>query len=212
MEEDYSLYTPGENTGKYWDARYEANQTGWDMHTVSPPLKNYIDSLKNKQLKILIPGCGNAYEAEHLLDNNFENISLIDISKTLTDSLRTKFKNKNIHIYNEDFFDHSGEYDLILEQTFFCALNPALRTDYVAQCLNLLREGGKLAGVLFNIEMKKPGPPFTATEKEYINLFSAKFDLIILEQCSTSIKPRLGSELFFEFQKKDNINTSSEYQ
>ena len=203
MEEIFSTNNVEENPGKYWDQRYQENQTGWDMKQVSPPIKSYIDSLKNKKINILIPGCGNAYEAQYLLKNGFENISLIDISKTLTDRLREKFTNEKIAIYNEDFFNHSGQYDLILEQTFFCALNPVLRKQYVKQCKNLLRRNGKIAGVLFNIKMEKPGPPYTATDDEYKELFSSKFDMNIFEPCTNSIKPRLGSELFFEFQKKE---------
>ena len=190
-----------ENSGRYWDDRYDKSETGWDMHQVSPPLKAYIDSLKNKQLNILMPGCGNAYEAEYLLQQGFENVSLIDISKILTDRLKEKFKSKEIKIYNENFFNHVGIYDLILEQTFFCALNPALRKNYVDQCENLLSRDGKIAGVLFNIEMKKPGPPFSATNEEYKMLFSKKFYFNTFEPCTNSIKPRLGSELFFEFEK-----------
>ena len=190
-----------ENSSSYWDERYLNSQTGWDMSAVSPPLKNYIDSLKDKKLNILIPGCGNAYEAEYLIDKGFENINLVDISKVLTDKIKLKFNHKKLTIYNEDFFKHSGKYDLILEQTFFCALNPGLRKKYVSHCAKLLKEDGKIAGVFFNIEMKKPGPPFSATNEEYKKLFLPKFNFNIFEPCTNSIKPRLGSELFFEFQK-----------
>lgn len=203
MDQKISANKVEENSDNYWNQRYQANQTGWDMKQVSPPIKSYIDSLKNKKISILIPGCGNAYEAEYLLQNGFENVSLIDISKILTDRLREKFTNEKITIYNEDFFNHYGHYDLILEQTFFCALNPVLRKQYVAQCENLLRKNGKIAGVLFNIKMEKPGPPYTATDEEYKEFFSSKFDFKIFEPCTNSIKPRLGSELFFEFQKKE---------
>lgn len=51
----------------YWNTRYQTNDIGWDIGSVSPPIKAYIDQLTNKQLRILIPGCGNTYEAEYLL-------------------------------------------------------------------------------------------------------------------------------------------------
>lgn len=111
----------------FWDNKYLNNETGWDMKQVSPPLKAYIDSLQNKDLKILIPGCGNAYEAKYLLQKEFNKVTLIDISKVLTERLKGKFKDKPITIVNENFFHAQGEYDLILEQTFFCALDPSLR-------------------------------------------------------------------------------------
>jgi hypothetical protein len=51
----------------YWNNQYQANATGWDLGQVSPPIKTYIDTIENKEVKILIPGCGNAYEAEYLI-------------------------------------------------------------------------------------------------------------------------------------------------
>jgi hypothetical protein len=48
--------------GAYWDAQYQTNSTGWDLGTVST--QTYIDTIQNKDLAVLIPGCGNTYEAE----------------------------------------------------------------------------------------------------------------------------------------------------
>ena len=102
------------------------------LGTVSPPIKAYIDTLANKNLRILIPGSGNSYEAEYLLDHGFTNITVIDIAPTLVADLKEKFKNNsNIQIVLGDFFEHKGEYDLIIEQTFFCALPPIVRNNYV---------------------------------------------------------------------------------
>ncbi|MNR35864.1 Thiopurine S-methyltransferase (TPMT) [compost metagenome] len=41
----------------YWDNQYQSNRTGWDLGEISPPLKNYIDTLKDKAIRVLIPGC-----------------------------------------------------------------------------------------------------------------------------------------------------------
>lgn len=186
----------------YWDERYLHNETGWDMKQVSPPLKGYIDTLANKDLTILIPGCGNAYEAEYLLSKGFENVTLIDFSKVVTARLKEKYKGQYIHIVNENFFDHSGKYDLIMEQTFFCALNPSLRRNYAEKCYQLLNNGGKIAGVFFNKKFTPSEPPFIAGDEEYQNLFEQKFTFFKFENCRNSIESRMGYELFFEFEKK----------
>lgn len=186
----------------YWDNRYLQNETGWDMHQVSPPLKEYIDSLKKKDLKILIPGCGKAYEADYLLEKQFYHTTLIDFSQVVTSQLRKRFEGKPIEIVNENFFDHEGKYDLILEQTFFCALEPSLREDYVKKCHSLLNEKGKLAGVFFNKQFTPVEPPFIATNAEYHRLFEPFFTFLKFEPCTNSIGPRLGYELSFEFEKK----------
>ena len=56
-----------------WNQRYISNNTGWDIGYVSTPIKEYIDQITNKNIKILIPGCGNAHEAEYLFKNGFKN-------------------------------------------------------------------------------------------------------------------------------------------
>jgi SAM-dependent methyltransferase len=115
----------------YWDNQYQANATGWDLGQVSPPIKTYIDTIENKDAKILIPGCGNTYEAEYLLQLGFTNVTVIDIAPTLVENLKQKFaNNKNIIVVLGDFFEHQGNYDYIIEQTFFCALPPPMRQKY----------------------------------------------------------------------------------
>ena len=47
----------------------------------------------DKTASILIPGCGNAYEAEYLLANGFKNITIIDIAPSLVAQLLQNLKN-----------------------------------------------------------------------------------------------------------------------
>ena len=69
-----------ELTKDFWNNRYKNKETGWDIGYVSTPLKNYIDQLENKEIRILIPGCGNGYEAEYLHQKGFNNVFLLDIA------------------------------------------------------------------------------------------------------------------------------------
>lgn len=187
----------------FWNNQYIADTTGWDLGQVSPPIKAYIDQLTNKDLRILIPGCGNTYEAEYLLKQGFTDITLIDIAPALVEKLKQKFAGeKAVKIILGDFFEHQGEYDLILEQTFFCALNPSLREAYVSRMKELLTPGGKLAGVLFDKEFEHQGPPFGGSKSEYLSLFENDFHIRLLEPCYNSFIKRQGSELFMILQRK----------
>ena len=187
---------------EYWDKQYTSNATGWDLGKVSPPIKEYIDTLENKNTNILIPGCGNTYEAEYLLEQGFTNITVIDIAPTLVKRLQEKFKNNpNIKIILGDFFEHKGQYDLVIEQTFFCALPPAMREQYVRKMHQLLSDNGKLVGLLFNKSFES-GPPFGGSQAEYEQLFNNYFEFLQMDLCQNSIKPRANSELFIEFLKK----------
>jgi SAM-dependent methyltransferase len=188
----------------YWSGRYSNDTAAWDIGAISTPLKEYIDQLTDKNIAILIPGCGNSYEAEYLLQKGFFNITLIDISAVLCKNLEQKLQpylSSGLKIICADFFELQGQYDLIIEQTFFCALDPSLRKAYAAKMYQLLKPGGKLAGVLFNRQFEG-GPPFGGNENEYRELFQQQFDIAVMEECYNSIAPRKGAELFIKLIKK----------
>jgi methyl halide transferase len=135
----------------YWDERYLSGNTGWDIGKVSPPLQHYFDQLRRRDLSILIPGCGNSYEAGYLREKGFTTITLLDISEVVMTRLSASFGvSPGLRLITGDFFHQLGQYDLIVEQTFFCALDPSRRSDYVEQTARLLRPGGKLVGLLFD--------------------------------------------------------------
>ena len=186
---------------EYWCNRYLSNETGWDLGAVSPPLKAFIDQLSNKELRILIPGAGRAYEAEYLFMNGFMNVHVIDFCAEPLVGLKQRcrqFPKNQMHI--GDFFDLQGEFDLILEQTLFCALDPSLRNGYTQKCASLLTDGGILAGLLFNRHFES-GPPFGGSREEYIKLFSPYFSELKMEECYNSFPARAGSELFILLRK-----------
>jgi SAM-dependent methyltransferase len=189
----------------YWEAQYKAKTTAWDLGQVAPPIQTYVDTLPNKNSRILIPGCGNSYEAEYLLKQGFTNINVIDIAPTLVQALKQKFENNsNIKIILGDFFTHSGKYDLIIEQTFFCALPPVLRQKYVWKMHQLLADNGILAGLLFNRTFEV-NPPFGGSKEEYSALFKDAFDFLKMDMSQNSIPPRANSELFIELKKNQQL-------
>ncbi|WAC42444.1 methyltransferase domain-containing protein [Pedobacter sp. SL55] len=187
----------------FWNSRWENQQTGWDIGMASPAIITYMAQYTNKDAAILIPGCGNAHEANWLLQNGFTNITLIDIAPKAVAQLQQKYaKNPSVKIILGDFFEHKGQYDLMIEQTFFCAIDPKLRQNYVAQAASLLKENGQIIGLLFNVDFQKQGPPFGGNTIEYQTLFEKYFSIKKLEDCYNSIKPRTNTEVFINFVKK----------
>ena len=187
----------------YWNNRYETAETGWDLKTISPPLKTYIDQLTDKNLRVLMPGCGSGHEARYLAEQGFKDVTVIDIAPLAVEIMKKNLSDyQQVKIIEGDFFAHTGEYDLILEQTFFCALNPDLRKKYVQKMSELLSKNGKLVGLLFGVQFPK-NPPFGGSREEYLGLFSDKFKINLLEPCYNSVKPREGNELFFVFLKNE---------
>ncbi len=195
--------TPDQLDRNFWDERWQTQETGWDLKSVSPPLKQYFDAMTCKNKSILIPGCGNAYEAEYLLQQGFKNITVIDISPTLTQQITERFKDnagKELTIICGDFFKHTGSYDFIIEQTFFCALEKSRREDYVKKMHSLLKDTGVLAGLLFDKEFEA-SPPFGGSKEEYTGLFEPYFNIKQMEITPLSVTPRTNAELFTEMNK-----------
>jgi SAM-dependent methyltransferase len=183
-------------SANYWENRYQEQSTGWDIGSASAPLIKYFNTIENKNAAILIPGCGNGYEAAYLLANGFTNVTVIDIAPSPVAFMKEKFANQKIEILQVDFFTHTGQYDYIFEQTFFCALDPALRSAYVKKMSTLLKPSGLLVGLLFN-KTFETNPPFGGSKAEYEILFSKFLHIQKMELCYNSIKPREGTELFF---------------
>jgi hypothetical protein len=193
-----------ENIKDFWQKRWLTNKTGWDIGYAAPPIASYIDTIKNKDIKILIPGAGNAYEAEYLYNHGFANVYVMDIAAQPLENLSSRVPGfPKEHLLNEDFFAHTGQYDLVFEQTFFVAIDPDLRTGYIQKMHELLKPGGILAGLLiFDKEPSPGGPPFIDTFEGYRKYFyNDLFKVKRFETAENSIKPRAGREIFFELIK-----------
>ncbi|WP_417197532.1 methyltransferase domain-containing protein [Bizionia sp.] len=187
----------------FWDSRYQNQDTGWDLGEVSLPIKTYFDQLKDTSLKILIPGAGNSYEAEYLFLNGFKNVCIADLSKTALDNFKNRvpsFPSENLRHTN--VFDMNETFDIIIEQTFFCALNPNLREAYAKKMHSLLNPNGKLVGLLFDKPLFTERPPFGGSKAEYITYFKPYFEFDIFETSYNSVASREDSELFIKFLKK----------
>ncbi len=192
-----------ELNARYWNDKYEHGYTGWDIGHPSPPLQEFIDQLKDTEQHILVPGAGNGYEVEYLWKCGFKHITVVDLAKIPLERIDKRLPSGHtVKLIEGDFFDHNGEYDLILEQTFFCALDPYKRKDYSRKMKDLLKDNGILAGVLFNIEFDRPGPPFGGNAKEYRALFKPHFSIRRLDKCYNSISPRMDTEIFIYLEKK----------
>ena len=188
----------------FWEDRYHENKIGWDIGYISPPIKAYIDQLVNKDLKILIPGAGNSHEAEYLWKKGFKNVFVLDIANQPLNNLKTRLpKFPEEQLINQDFFELNDTFDLIIEQTFFCAIQPNLRENYSTKMAELLKENGKIIGLLFDFKLTNQGPPFGGSKVEYRKLFSSVFKIKTLEKSYNSIKPREDKELFFIFEKNN---------
>ncbi|MBL6445115.1 methyltransferase domain-containing protein [Fulvivirga sp. 29W222] len=187
----------------YWASRYIEGKTQWDTGAITTPLKAYFEQLSDKSVSILIPGCGNAYEAEYLHQAGYKNVFLVDVSDIPLQNFARRCPDfPEEHLLHKDFFNIERTFDLIIEQTFFCALLPSQRGAYALKCAELLKDGGHLVGVLFNDELFQDHPPYGGYKEDYVRFFEPYFDFKVFDKCYNSISPRAGRELFINLIKK----------
>lgn len=187
----------------YWESQYANSKTGWDIGYASPALVAYADQLSKKSLNILIPGSGRGWEAGYLMEQGFTEVYYLDYVKQAADDFLVRYPEfPESQVIVNDFFSLSGQFDLILEQTFFSAIPPDTRGSYAEKCHQLLNPGGKLVGLFFNHEFTFDGPPFGGTNEAYRELFAPYFYFDTFETAYNSIKPRQGRETFAILRKK----------
>lgn len=186
----------------YWSERYQNSDTSWNAKQITTPIKDYIDQLDDKCVRILIPGVGHGHELVYLHEQGFEDVTAVDIAPEPLMYIKNRLVDfPEEKLIQGDFFELTGQFDLILEQTFFCALDSSLRERYVRKVAELLSERGKLVGLLFDFPLEQNTPPFGGSQIEYERLFAKHLNIKKIERAYNSIKPRAGRELFIQIEK-----------
>jgi len=176
----------------FWDSRYRDNVIPWDAGKVPTALREYTYKLQSGA-RVLIPGCGSAYEAAYLADKGFD-ILAIDFSPAAVEAARKNLAGYADIVRLADFFafDHGKPYDMIYERAFLCALPPRMWPQYAPRTAQLLRPGGELAGFFF-LETEK-GPPFGTTPDALHALLDPCFELVEDKAVTDSIPVFQGAE------------------
>ena len=192
---------------KDWQRHYESNDLGWDLGQVAPPFVKLWEEGKLPVGKALVPGCGRGHEVIFLAENGFE-VTAIDFSEGAVTYLERALKERNLNgrVLHQDFFgldnSHEGVYDLVLEQTFFCAISPRKRQDYVQNVKRLLKPRGVLVGLFYQTD-KEDGPPYNTTREDIEGNFAKNFEIHELDKTSMSAEQRKGKEWLGILKKKD---------
>jgi len=161
----------------FWESRYRDHTTPWDAGKVPDALREYVMRIKTGS-RILIPGCGSAYEAGYLAENGFD-VLAIDFSPAAVELAKKNLSGFGDIVRLADFFefDYGKPYEVIYERAFLCALPPRMWPQYAPRTAQLLRPGGELAGLFFFRETEK-GPPFGTTPEALHALLDPHFDLV----------------------------------
>lgn len=196
-----------QDKSKYdWQKHYDENDLRWDLEEVSPPFVRLWNEEKLRPGKTIIPGCGRGHEVVFFAERGFE-VTAVDSApgavQRLTQALAEKGLQANVLL--KDFFaldgTHDTHFDLMLEQTFFCAITPSERPLYVETAARILKKDGLLVGLFYETD-EEGGPPFKTTCADVLHHFSKLFHIERLEKTPHSIERRQGKEWLGFLRKK----------
>ena len=193
------------NTPKFWNDIYKKKEAGWDTGSTTPAFVNYFKSIKTSK-KIIVPGAGNGYDCIYLSSLN-HSVYAVDFAEKAIDNMNSN-NVSNLNIIFEDYFNLDSKYnntfDYFLEYTFYCAINPSRRYEYIKKAYNLLKPNGIFVGFLLpvNKPLGSDGPPFGVPLKQTEKIFSDFFKDIKISKSKYSIKARIDNELFITMKKK----------
>jgi SAM-dependent methyltransferase len=148
----------------FWNGKYSDGHTPWDLGRVSRPVELLLEAAFPQQGRVFIPGSGRGYEALHLAGQGYA-VTAVDYADEAVTYLSDEARRQglDIDVRKQDIFDLPPEFDaafdVLLEQTCFCAINPKDRAAYEAMAHRVLKPGGRLLGVFMEVPFDN-GPPF----------------------------------------------------
>lgn len=194
---------------EFWDDKYNNSGDKWDLGT---PVPVFVSLLNEKRwiregMSLLVSGCGKGYDAIAAARVGLT-VTAVDFSEKAIGIAKNNAQDENLSIQflQEDFFlldeSYNGSFDLIFEYTTFCAINPERRAEYAEKISRLLKPGGRLIAIVFPIDNRPGGPPFSIDMKEFYTLFSRHLKLEYFSRESNSVKPRKGKEVLMIFVRQ----------
>ena len=193
-------------TQKDWQQHYDEDDLGWDLGQVAPPFVNLFESKTIFPGKTLVPGCGRGHEVIFLAENGFE-VTAVDFSLGAINHLQPTIQERKLkcEILHMNFFEmdavHNEAFDMVIEQTFFCAISPEQRTSYVSTVARALKQGGMLAGLFYHTG-EDGGPPYNTTREDIVKHFSDSFEIRQLTKAEDSAEKRKNKEWLVILIKK----------
>ena len=187
------------STKTYWEHRFDVGDTPWELGQASTVVCEVLDELSSMGYALrgrsaLSAGCGKGADVVEIARRGIDVIA-VDWASTAVADARVRYERDKtpqhgaVSFIEGDFFSIPVQcVDLSVEHTFFCAIDPSMRSRYIEQVSQWIKPGGFLVGNFFvvgedivqtlpgrSLTQAGEGPPFAATEKELESLFSPYF-------------------------------------
>ena len=137
--------------------RFREGYKPWDAGGVPAALREFL--VREPAPRVLVPGCGSGYEVQAFAAAGHDVVA-IDFSPAAIEAARHVLGELGRVLVQGDFFAHPlGEFDLVYERAFLCALPRPHWPRWAARIAEVIRPGGRLAGFFFWSDDER-GPPF----------------------------------------------------
>jgi hypothetical protein len=193
----------------FWDTRYETNVMPWDAGRVPDALRRHLATFPAAG-RVLVPGCGSAYEVLCLAEHGFD-VLAIDFSAAAVARAQKQLGRFADRVQQADFFDFDlggRPFDLIYERAVLCALPQRLWQRYTERSAQVLAPGGRIAG-FFYFDDSPRGPPFGTSDAQLQGLLAPWFDRVEDEPVPDSIPVFQGKERWQVWVSRGQLSAES---
>ena len=173
-----------------WYSCWTDRNLFWEMHRAPPETVRLVKEKVTLRDDVtagrgLVPGMGSGHDAFVLAGiPRMKTVVGLDLSPLAVTAAQQLLEtqavaNVQVEFMVADFFQHAPEikYDVILDHTFLCAIEPSRREEWASKISSLLVEGGILITYMFPLGSHQGGPPFALSVDTYLRLLSSTFDL-----------------------------------
>lgn len=187
--------------GTDWAARYRSGDTPWDLGGPHPELSVRLQDGRlappRPGAKAFVPGAGAGHDALALARRGWA-VTAVDLVVDLAPRVGPELERKGGRFVVGDAiaFDGAGEFDLVWDHTFFCAMPPARRGDWGRQVESLLVPGGVYSALVFPVgkPAAEGGPPFGMEEAHVLEVLGPLFRLDASGPVSRAVPRRTWRE------------------
>jgi len=136
----------------FWQERFERNETPWDRGRVSPQLLHWLEQgLIGPAHRIAVPGCGSGHEVLALAQAGCQ-VTGIDYAEGALKLCRQRLEDAGlgdadpVELVQADVlsWQPAAPFDIVYDQTCWCALHPDHWRDWADQLYAWVRPGGTL--------------------------------------------------------------------
>ena len=190
--------TPG-----FWDVRYRGKRTPWDPAGTPPDLERYL-AREGGGGRVLIPGCGSAYEVSAFSARGYE-VAAIDFSAAAVERAQEMLGELQSAVVLGDFFSYEfggAPFDVVYERAFLASLPRNLWPHYARRLRKLLRPGGRLVG-FFVYGDQEGGPPYCLKSGQLAELLGEEFKKASEAVVATSVPVFEGRERWEVWTRKE---------